>query len=69
MSKVIESLKKASMVTEYGHGAFGERERYYQLDIDKFARAIIDECIRVVVESDDSHPYIPSNIREHFKEK
>jgi len=48
MSKFLEKLKSVSTVTEYGHGAFGESERYQKLDVDKFAQNIINECVLAI---------------------
>jgi hypothetical protein len=44
MNERIEELKQQAMIEVRSHGAFGESERYRELDVDKFAELIINEC-------------------------
>ena len=44
MNERIRELLNQSMVEVQGHGAFGELERYKELDPEKFAELIVREC-------------------------
>lgn len=56
MNERIEELKRLATEVERGHGAFGEVERTYRLNVDKFAELIIRECISIVNTWSDDEP-------------
>lgn len=47
MNKRIEELKKLAMTKTVGHGAFGETEIYWDLDTERFALLVIEECAKI----------------------
>lgn len=62
MSDQIKEIMSRSMVTVRSHGAFGEPERYDQLDLEKFAQLIIEECI-LAAEEAQADFYVIHNIK------
>ena len=40
----IQELEKLATEVEHSHGAFGEYEKYYRLNTEKFAKLIVKEC-------------------------
>jgi hypothetical protein len=45
MNKRIKELEKLATEVEHSHGAFGEYEKYYRLNTEKFAELIVRECV------------------------
>jgi len=46
----IQELEKLATEVEHSHGAFGEYEKYYRLNTEKFAKLIVKECGLIVDE-------------------
>lgn len=44
MNERIKELEKLATEVEHSHGAFGEDEKYYRLNTEKFAELIVKEC-------------------------
>ena len=44
MNERIKELEKLATEVEHSHGAFGEYEKYYRLNTEKFAELIVREC-------------------------
>lgn len=49
MTQRIQELKQLATVKTPGYGAFGEPTTVEEIDIDLFARLIVQECLRVAV--------------------
>lgn len=44
----IKELEKLATEVERSHGAFNESEKYYRLNVEKFAELLIKDCIDIV---------------------
>jgi len=44
MNERIKELEKLATEVEHSHGAFGEYEKHYRLNTEKFAELIVKEC-------------------------
>ena len=50
MNERIKELKKLATEVEHSHGAFGEYEKHYRLNTEKFAELIVRECLNIIGE-------------------
>lgn len=68
MNRIAE-LKKLATEVEHSHGAFGEHERYYRLNPDKFAESIIKETLQVVAKNISWNGYLNASdaVLKHFE--
>lgn len=72
MNPRIQELKQLATEIEHSHGAFGEPERYYRLNIEKFAELIIEACAQQcwTVSELESKGFVVSEctkrMRKHF---
>ena len=66
MNERIKQLKQLATEVEHSHGAFGEHERHYRLNVDKFAELIVKECIKVLgvtaKEADQQNTYMGDDV-------
>ncbi len=74
MNNRIKELIEQATVEVRSHGAFGELERYSELDPEKFAELIVREAIQVCLSQRDpaNLNYKPSErfaeaIKQHFR--
>lgn len=71
MNERIRELVEQSYVKVRGHGAFGESETYHQVDLEKFAELIIQECAELTLDYKNDDHYngwldYRDKIRQHF---
>jgi len=70
MNNRIKELIKQATEVEHSHGAFGEYEKYYRLNPEKFAELIIKECLGILDDLQESPSTEPKHcakeIRKHF---
>lgn len=63
MNENLRRLRKEATYQVSGHGAFGEVERYQELDVSAFAHLIIKECAEIALREEHD----PSDcILKHF---
>lgn len=48
MNERIAKLKEQAKEKVISHGAYGEREIYWEINVDKFAELIVQECMNLV---------------------
>ena len=46
MNDQINKLKEQAKEKVISHGAYGETEIYWEINVDKFAELIVQECVR-----------------------
>lgn len=51
--QLVERVKQHATEKVYSHGAFGESERYYNINTDKLIQAVVEECCQAVELSKD----------------
>ena len=71
MNNRIKELEKLATEVEHSHGAFGEYEKHYSLNIEKFAELIIKECTELTLDYKNDEHYngwldFRDKIKEHF---
>lgn len=50
---ITNRIKKMAVVTVDGHGAFGEPETSYEIDVDKVMELTIEEVLRILDPTSD----------------
>ena len=48
MNERINKLKEQAKEKVISHGAYGETEIYWEINVDKFAELIVRECVEVL---------------------
>ena len=66
MNKKIKELRKQATIKIRSHGAFGEPESREQLDEEKFAELIIEECLSNIQNCDGDIDYAIYKIKKDF---
>lgn len=66
MNDKIKKLKRQATIKIQSHGAFGEPESRQQLDVDKFAELIIEECLSNIQNCDGDIDYAIYKIKKDF---
>lgn len=66
MNDRIKELKRQATIKIQSHGAFGEPESRQQLDVDKFAELIIEECLSNIQNCDGDIDYAIYKIKKDF---
>ncbi len=64
MNERIKELEKLATEVEHSHGAFGEYEKYYRLNPEKFAELIVRECMSYMEDGDID--FAKFMIKKHF---
>ena len=64
--KRIEELKQEAMIKFAGHGAFGEPCSYDELDLEKFAELIVEECVSAILDGTNESGWYANKVKEHF---
>lgn len=71
MNERINKLKEQAKEKVISHGAYGETEIYWEINVDKFAELIVKECVMIGCRAfHNDHGIVQSfptdQIKEHF---
>ena len=67
MNERINELKEQAKEKVISHGAYGETEIYWEINVDKFAELIVRECVGLTDQWPDTVRQVMSRqFKEHF---